>query len=100
MRLMTKEVVLSLADLQSLVIECRSCKTQIVLDLYQALPPMTNARPHGHPENCPICSESFDSAMAKGVADFRKAFLGLNVLKGGGVRLRLKPQPDLSEQKT
>ncbi len=69
MPLMTKEIVLSVADLRYLVSKCAKCQTQIAFDLKTDLPSATNSRRGAVagrgplPEECPVCEVRFNSTV-------------------------------------
>lgn len=73
---MHKEVVISIADLRYVSIECPVCKTRVVLDMKQKAP---FAEKHGFfaPKKCPGCQSSYDSAIQPNVDSLQEAYQSL-----------------------
>lgn len=69
-------MVISLADLRFVSIECPECKTLVTMDMQE---PHEFAQKHGAftPNECPGCSRQYDSAIRPNVDKFQKAYQSL-----------------------
>ena len=82
---MQKELVISLEDLDAIVIECGECHSQIRIRMDSELRGGQRSSPL---EFCSVCSAKFDSTLRPCVDSFRKA---LRDLKGDAkVSLQVK----------
>jgi hypothetical protein len=77
MLLMHKQLVVSLADLRFVSIECPLCKTVVTLDMKE---PHELAQKYDNafcPKDCPGCRKQYDSAIRPNVDSFQKSYQAL-----------------------
>ncbi len=70
---MRKQIVISLADLRFVSVECPECRTVVTMDMQE---PHEFAQKHDAftPKECPGCSRQYDSAIRPNVDKFQKAY--------------------------
>jgi phage FluMu protein Com len=73
---MHKQIVISLADLRFVSIECPECKTVVTMDMQET---HEFAQKHDAftPKECPGCSRQYDIAIRPNVDKFQKAYKAL-----------------------
>jgi len=71
-----KEVVISIADLRYVCIECPQCQTKVILDMEQKA---AFAEKHGifAPKECPGCHSAYDSAIQPNIDQLQRAYQSL-----------------------
>jgi hypothetical protein len=70
---MLKEIVVSLAELRQVCIECIHCKTAVTLDLLDETGNITKGGDTFAPQACPGCGNEYDSAIPRNLNALQKA---------------------------
>src|SRR4051794_26968110 len=76
MCLMLKQMKLSMGELRYLSLKCSVCQAEIILDLASETKPQNKKRPTENltPFECPACDARFDTAVQKGIDQFRDSY--------------------------
>ncbi len=74
---MKKQLIIALADLRYVSIECHTCKTVVTLDMKEPLSADTEKSGLFGPVTCPGCGQGYDSAIQPNVELFRKSYRSL-----------------------
>lgn len=73
---MQKQLVVSLADLRFVSIECPTCRTLVTMDMKD--PHELKVKHDAFtPKDCPACRNQYDSAIRPGVDAFQRAYAAL-----------------------
>ena len=99
MTAMIRELAFDLRDLRQVSIECRHCRTKVLLDL-EAFD-RTGHKREGEratfaPTNCPACEEQYDSAM-ESLNDLQAAYKKLAKIEASGLQFRVTAQTEKAE---
>jgi hypothetical protein len=90
---MRKQILLSLDDLEQLVLACADCETEIAFDIQRGLP---EAKPtqklSAMPGECPVCSQTFDASVREGAEAILRTIKSLyDADRANRIIFRLKP---------
>jgi hypothetical protein len=88
---MLKEILVPLSDLQTVVITCTRCKTDITFGLLlEKQNPAPMAKTTATPEMCPVCEVKFDQHAQEAVDALREAYKALMKHKSLTVSFRVR----------
>ncbi|MGH7487071.1 MAG: hypothetical protein ACRD9L_21655 [Bryobacteraceae bacterium] len=87
---MRKQILISIADLRYVSIECPQCRAQVVLDMKER---SAFAEKHGlfAPPECPACHTPYDSAIQPNVDNLQRAYQSLLKIAD---RIRFHGEPE------
>lgn len=75
---MQKELLIPIAELRSVVMECAQCRSQIIFDVtFQPPESIAGRRASATPAICPTCDSHFDSGIQRAVDLFRSAYMAM-----------------------
>jgi hypothetical protein len=90
---MHNELVIPLSDLESILIECASCGSEVRVKMDAEFKPPTAKVPPPL-ENCPVCSTRFDSTLRPNIQEFKLALA--NLKDHSKISLTITPPVDLT----
>lgn len=75
---MQKDLLIPIAELRSIVMECSQCRSQIIFDVtFQPPEGIAGRRPSATPASCPTCDSRFDSGIQHAVDLYRSAYAAM-----------------------
>ena len=86
---MVSELIIELADIESVVIRCTTCKSQIRVAMGARLGDNYNAPPAL--SGCPVCQGILDITLMRAVESFRNAITTLDA-RSASVALQIKTE--------
>jgi hypothetical protein len=90
---MKKELLISLPDVSSIVIECQGCHSQLRVKVGVQIKPRLDGSPLAA---CSICGDKFDSTLPMSIENLRESFVAL--AKYSSVSLQVEEDELLSKQ--
>jgi hypothetical protein len=78
---MHKEVVVSLADLRYVSIECPNCRTKVTLDMKEKSD-LSKKHEFFTPKECPGCQTGYETAIPRTLDAFQKSYEALLPIAG------------------
>jgi hypothetical protein len=92
---MLKELIVPLSDLQTVVITCSRCKTDITFGLLlEKQNPDAMAKTTATPEMCPVCEVKFDQRAQESVDALREAYK--NIVKQKSLTVSFRVRSDVA----
>jgi hypothetical protein len=87
-----RELRISLNDLQSAVMSCRKCGTDVTFDLMMEYrsPRAASGKTTATPEKCPACECPFDQRAQESIDALRDAFRAIEAQESVAVGFRVK----------
>jgi hypothetical protein len=91
---MRKQLLLSLDDLEQLVLTCADCGTEITFDIQRGLPEAKpTQRLSAMPGECPVCSHTSDASVREGAEALLRTIKSLyDADRASRIIFRLKPR--------
>jgi hypothetical protein len=93
---MRKQLLLSLDDLEQLVLACADCGTEITFGVQRGLPEAKlTQRLSAMPGECPVCSHAFDASIREGAEALLRTIKSLyDADRASRIIFRLKPEAE------
>ena len=93
---MRKQLLVSLDDLEQLVLACADCATEITFGVQRGLPEAKpTQRVSAMPEECPVCSHTFDASVREGAETLLRTIKSLyDADRASRIIFRLRSEVD------
>ena len=87
-----RELLVPLSDLQSAVMTCQKCGTDVTFNLLMeySSPNLANGKTTATPEKCPVCECPFDRRAQESIDALRESFRAIAAQKSVTVGFRVK----------